>query len=62
MAEKEKKKSIEELINDFDFSVLFREQEPTGLSSILPWVILVIQFIILIVLFFKKWTRKATLI
>lgn len=54
MAEKEKKKSIEELINDFDFSVLFREQEPTGLSSILPWVILVIQFIILIVLFFKK--------
>lgn len=40
---------------DFDWSVLWADQEEGGLMKFLPIVSLVLNFIILIVLFTKKW-------
>jgi len=50
---KKQKEKLLELINDFDFSVLFRDEQKSSLTQYLPIINLILEIIILIFLIRK---------
>lgn len=52
MEEKEKKENLRDIFENFDWSVLFREEEE-GFSKFLPFLILILQIITLILVWRK---------
>jgi len=50
---KKQKEKLLDLINDFDFSVLFRDEQKSSLMQYLPIVNLIFEIIILILIIRK---------
>jgi hypothetical protein len=51
---KEEKERVKELIEKFDFSVLFKDEEKSSLLQFVPLISLVLEIVILILLLIKK--------
>jgi hypothetical protein len=50
----EEKEKLKEVMEKFDFSVLFRDEEKSSLLQFVPLISLVLEIIILILLLIKK--------